>query len=104
MSRAHVEMSTRALKDLSSLDPPIRRRAENFIERRFRVIPRPANLDIRPLERKSPWLRARAGQLRIICRRLTSAELVVRGGGATQGYLIVRIVQRRELERAVADL
>lgn len=104
MTSAYVELSTRAIKDLRRLDPSLRARAETFIQRRLRAVPQLPNLDIRSLEGKPPWLRARVGELRIICRRLTSAELTARQVTVAQGYLIVRIVPRRELERAVSEL
>jgi hypothetical protein len=73
------------------------------------TIPLPANLDVAPISGHAPWLRLRAGDFRILFRRLTAAELdllVLRRGaveGAT-GFLIGRIVDRSELERAVDTL
>ncbi len=104
MTTAHVELSTRAYKDLRQLEPSVRHRIESFIEKRLRVIPQPANLDIRQLQGKGPWLRVRVGELRIVCRRLTASELAARGVSVPLGYLIVRVVQRSDLERAVAQL
>lgn len=82
----------------------MRLRVETFVQRRLRRIPPPANLDVRPLEGKAPWLRVRVGDVRIVCRRLTNAELAARGVRAPGGYLIVRVVHRRELERAIGEL
>lgn len=104
MTTAHVELSTRAYKDLRQLDPSARHRIEAFIEKRLRVIPRPANLDIRQLQGKAPWLRVRVGELRVVFRRLTAAELAAHGVSVPLGYLIVRVVQRGDLERAVSQL
>lgn len=104
MTTAHVELSTRADKDLRQLDVSVRHRIESFIAKRLRVIPQPPNLDIRQLQGNAPWLRVRIGELRIICRRLSASELAARGVSAPLGYLIVRVVQRSELERAIAEL
>lgn len=57
----------------------------------------------------APWLRLRAGNFRILFRRLTRAELdmlVLRRGAldGETGFLVGRIVDRSELERAVDAL
>ena len=66
----------------------------------------PENLDVRPVAGHAPWLRLRAGNFRILFRRLTRAELdllALRRGTAESdtGFLIARIVDRSGLERAV---
>ena len=66
----------------------------------------PENLDVRPIAGHAPWLRLRAGNFRILFRRLTRAELdllTLRRGTdeSDTGFLIGRIVDRSELERAV---
>jgi hypothetical protein len=70
------------------------------------TIPPPANLDVTPLMGHAPWLRLRAGDFRILFRRLTRSELdllVLRRGAleGDTGFLVGRIVHRSELERAV---
>jgi hypothetical protein len=73
------------------------------------TIPPPANLDVTPIIGHAPWLRLRAGDFRILFRRLTRAELdllALRRGtfeGDT-GLLVGRVVDRSELERAVDTL
>ena len=69
----------------------------------------PANLDVAPISGRAPWFRLRAGDFRILFRRLTAAELdllVLRRGAAegATGFFIGRIVDRSELERAVDTL
>jgi hypothetical protein len=66
----------------------------------------PENLDVRPVAGHAPWLRLRAGDFRILFRRLTRAELdllALRRGAVESdtGFLVGRIVDRSELERAV---
>jgi hypothetical protein len=68
--------------------------------------PPPENLDVRPVAGHAPWLRLRAGDFRILFRRLTRAELdllALRRGAVESdtGFLVGRIVDRSELERAV---
>jgi hypothetical protein len=64
--------------------------------------------DIVALQGRPPWRRLRAGDWRIIFRPLTSAEvksLPRKGRGLPQrGYLVARIVNRRDLERAIRRL
>jgi hypothetical protein len=72
----------------------------------LQATPPPENLDVRPLAGHAPWLRLRAGIFRILFRRLTRAELdllALRRGTVESdtGFLIGRIVDRSELERAV---
>jgi hypothetical protein len=55
-------------------------------------------LDVRPLEGRKPWRRLRVGDWRILFRPLSSQE------SPSGGYLVARIVNRRELERAVREL
>jgi len=64
---------------------------------------------VAPIRGHAPWLRLRAGDFRILFRRLTGAELdllVLRRGAVEgdTGFLIGRIVDRSELERAVCTL
>lgn len=58
------------------------------------------NLDIKPLAGAAPWHRLRVGDYRVLCRRVEPNEAV----DAETGWLVARIVQRRDLERAVSTL
>jgi hypothetical protein len=69
--------------------------------------------DVKALQGAAPWLRMRVGDYRIIYRPLSKDELAqaveeTRASGdepeASEGYLVQRIVHRRDLERAVASL
>jgi hypothetical protein len=69
----------------------------------------PANLDVKPLAGRSPWRRLRVGDWRVLFRPLTAPERValarVRGREIAPGTVLVdRILNRRELERAIARL
>jgi hypothetical protein len=66
--------------------------------------PLPSNLDIVALRGRAPWLRLRSGDWRVLLRPLSAAELADVGGAAERGFLVARIVNRRDLERAVATL
>jgi len=60
------------------------------------------NLNIVPLQRP-PWRRLRTGDWRIIYRPLTPAEVKALGRKG-RGYLVARIVNRRDLEDAIRRL
>lgn len=55
-------------------------------------MPLPPNVDTRPLEGLKPWYRLRLGDHRVLCRP------------ETEGWLVVCVVHRRDLERAVRSL
>ncbi len=57
-----------------------------------------AELDIVPLVGKPPYRRLRIGTYRVLFRPATTAEVPL------GGYLVVRIVHRRDLERAKDSL
>ena len=59
---------------------------------------RVANLDIKPLTGRRPWMRLRTGDWRILFRPITPDEHPV------GGYLVARIVNRRDLDEAVRKL
>lgn len=102
MTRARILFSERATNDISRLDLEMRERVLSVIRNRMGILPTPTNLDMKPLEGRPPWLRVRVGDVRVLCRRLTTAEL--RATGAERGYLIARVVRRRDLDRATARL
>lgn len=83
------EFDARAGRDLRQLDKPERRRILDALEG---LDDDAANLDIRALEGRAGWLRLRSGDYRILYRA---------GGG---GWRVARIVNHRDLERAVAGL
>ena len=66
-------------------------------------MPPRSNLDIRPLTGRSPWLRLRIGAVRVILRQLTPSETGLLGL-KSPGYLVERIVDRRDLDDALRPL
>lgn len=63
-----------------------------------------ANLNIKAVSGRPPWLRMRAGDYRVLCRPLTGNELAARGVAETTGYIVARVIHRSELHRAIATL
>lgn len=55
-------------------------------------------LDVKPLQGISPWLRLRVGEYRILYRPTDPDEV------AGVSYLVARVVHRGDLERAVSTL
>jgi mRNA-degrading endonuclease RelE of RelBE toxin-antitoxin system len=61
-------------------------------------------LDIVALEGRRPWRRLREGDWRIIFRPLSQAEARRLGIADGDALLVARIVNRRDLERAIRTL
>jgi hypothetical protein len=62
----------------------------------------PGEVDARPLIGADPWQRLRVGTWRVIFRALSPSELS--GFPEDRGYLIERVVRRKDLERATKGL
>lgn len=92
-----IELATRAVRDVRRLDGPVRRRVRDALEE---LAIGAENADVKALAGQAPWLRLRVGDWRVIYRPLTEAEAA--NGGA--GVLIARVVNRRDLLRAVRTL
>lgn len=100
-----VELSRKAQRDLCPLRrQPIWALIERALTHELTVEPPPENLDIKPLVGATPWLRLRVGVYRIIYRPMPSEELVALGSDATLGYLVERVIHRRDLMDAVRSL
>lgn len=100
----HIELSRRALRDLRRIDRADQRRLLDLLENDLAVEPQPPNLDVKHLAGRSPWLRLRRGGYRILYRPLTNAELRTIGTELPDGFLVERIVDRGDLDRATATL
>jgi mRNA-degrading endonuclease RelE of RelBE toxin-antitoxin system len=99
-----VELSKRALRDLRRIDHKSRRRLLDLLEDELAAEPQPANLDIKPLTGRAPWLRARRGEYRVLYRPLSSGELHALRAHEQAGFLVERVIDRGDLERAAATL
>jgi mRNA-degrading endonuclease RelE of RelBE toxin-antitoxin system len=107
---AHVELSSKAQRDLKRLGPgPEQKAIVDALMVGLGAVPPPENLDIKMLKGFPQYLRLRVGDYRIIYRPIDPAELpwLSEGTGTPEvvtAYLVARIVHRRDLERAVASL
>jgi mRNA-degrading endonuclease RelE of RelBE toxin-antitoxin system len=106
LNTKHIAMARQAVRDLRSLTHSQGLDRVEAALVGLEANPTPDNLDIKALKGQRPWLRARAGDWRIIFRPLTRAELLRwrEYEQQTQGYLVARIVHRRDLERTVRTL
>jgi len=102
--RGRVELSTRAVKDLRRLDRAMRDRVTRVLRDQLSLHARPSNVDVAPLQGRAPWSRLRPGSHRVIFRPLSAAELAVLDADERSGILVERVIQRRELERAIMGL
>ena len=98
---ATIRLAERAQRDLRGLPTPQLRRIRNATEALARG---EANLDVRPLSGRPSWLRLRVGDYRLLYRPLSEDELATLPERPHAGYLVARVVNRRELERAIATL
>jgi mRNA-degrading endonuclease RelE of RelBE toxin-antitoxin system len=87
---AAVELSKRGLRDLRRVGPgPEQTRIADAL----RSLEKGAtNLDVKAIQGRSPWLRLRVGDYRVLYRPVD------------QGWWVERIVSRGDLDRAVATL
>lgn len=83
------ELSSRAERDLRRLGPADRKSVATALRA---LAAGGANLDVKTVEGRSPWRRLRVGDNRVLYR---STE---------DGFLVERIVNRRDLERAIKTL
>lgn len=97
MTSLSVEFSARAVRDLKRIDAPERRRIREALEQ---LALGAENLDVKALAGQSPWLRLRAGDWRVLYRPRTPTEEIQTG----PGLLVARVVNRRDLLRAVRTL
>jgi mRNA-degrading endonuclease RelE of RelBE toxin-antitoxin system len=100
----HIELSKRALRDLRRVDHANRRRLMSILEDDLAAEPQPPNLDVKPLAGRAPWLRLRRGDYRIVYRPMTDAEMRAVPADGQAGFLVERVVDRRDLERAISTL
>src|SRR5271170_5111813 len=99
-----VELSKRALRDLRRIDQKSRKRLLDLLENDLAAEPQPANLDIKALTGRAPWLRLRRGEYRVLYRPLADSELRALAASEQAGFLVERVVDRGDLERAASAL
>ncbi|MGH9212371.1 MAG: type II toxin-antitoxin system RelE family toxin [Acidimicrobiales bacterium] len=106
----HVELTRRAEKDLRQLDKPARVRIADGLRRCLAAEPQPENVDVKPLVGAEPWLRLRVGLYRVLYRPLAPDELshllaeLPEDDRPDEGYLVERIIHRRDLDRTAECL
>lgn len=92
-----VGLSASAVRDLKRIEAPERRRIRTALEE---LADGTENLDVKPLAGQSPWLRLRTGDWRVLYRSRSPEEEAELG----PGLLVARVVNRRDLLRAVRSL
>lgn len=95
----HIELAGRAERDLRKITGTERQR----IRQGLVGLARGAQGDVKALAGRAPWLRIRLGDYRVLYRPLTADEMR-RLGRTGEGYLVARVVHRRDLEQAVGTL
>ena len=89
----NITLAPRATRDLKRLDRPTRKR----VRQAFGALAADAsNLDIKPVAGHAPWRRLRVGEHRVLYRELP--------GEANSRYLVARVIDRRDLHRAIDRL
>jgi mRNA-degrading endonuclease RelE of RelBE toxin-antitoxin system len=89
----NIKLAPRAIRDLKGLDRQTRERMQQAFEA---LGVDAANLDIKPVAGHRPWRRLRVGEHRVLFREL-NAETGAR-------YLVARVIDRRDLHRAIDKL
>jgi mRNA interferase RelE/StbE len=88
-----IKLAPRAIRDLKGLDRQTRKRVQNA----FQALERDAaNLDVKPVAGRAPWRRLRVGEHRVLYRELVDEP--------DARYLVARVIDRRDLHRAIDKL
>jgi len=88
-----IKLAPRAIRDLKGLDRHTRKR----VQRAFETLGADAaNLDVKPVAGHAPWRRLRVGEHRVLYRELIDE--------ADARYLVARVIDRRDLYRAIDRL
>jgi mRNA-degrading endonuclease RelE of RelBE toxin-antitoxin system len=90
---SNIKLAPRAIRDLKHLDHKTRKR----VQQAFQALgTEAANLDIKPVAGNAPWRRLRVGEHRVLYRELADE--------ADARYLVARVIDRRDLHRAIDKL
>jgi mRNA interferase RelE/StbE len=88
-----IALAPRAIRDLKRLD----RATVKRMRQAFQALAAGAeNLDIKPVAGRTPWRRLRVGEYRVIYRELDD--------DSESRYLVARVIDRRDLHRAIDKL
>jgi mRNA-degrading endonuclease RelE of RelBE toxin-antitoxin system len=88
-----IELAPRAVRDLKRLDRQTRKR----VQQAFQALGADAaNLDIKPVAGRAPWRRLHVGEHRVLYRELAEET--------DSRYLVARVIDRRDLHRAIDKL
>ena len=87
-----IKLAPRAIRDLKGLDRQTRKRVQNAFQA---LETDAANLD-KPVAGRAPWRRLRVGEHRVLYRELTDEP--------DARYLVARVIDRRDLHRAIDKL
>ncbi len=90
---SNIKLAPRAIGDLKHLDRKTRKRVQQAFEAWGTDA---ANLDIKPVAGHAPWRRLRVGEHRVLYRELTDK--------ADARYLVARVIDQRDLHRAIDKL
>jgi mRNA interferase RelE/StbE len=89
----NIKLAPRAIRDLKQLDRKSRKRVQQAFEA---LGANAANLDIKLVAGHAPWRRLRAGEHRVLYRELAE--------DTDARYLVARVIDRRDLHRAIDRL
>jgi len=92
-----IQLLPRAVRDLRRIDGPTRRRIAQALDA---LAAGAANTNVKALAGSAPWLRLRVGDWRVLYRPRSAVESAATG----PGYIVARVVNRRDLLRAVSTL
>ncbi len=88
-----VELAPRAIRDVKGLDRQTRKRVQQALQT---LQEGAANPDVKPVAGHAPWRRLRVGEHRVLYRELAA--------DADARYLVARVIDRRDLHRAIDKL
>jgi len=101
----HVELAARAARDLRGLPEADRNQVIADMRENLAANPQPDNANVKALQGAAPWLRLRSGDFRVLYRPMTTKELKAAGvEPGRRGFLVGRVINRRDLMKAIRSL
>ncbi len=97
----HFEFEKNVRKDFKRLPVNVRTKLRKAFDSKGTFSSKP---DIKPLKGRDPWLRLRIGSYRVILRPLTKDELATLETGEKRGFLVARVIHRKDLEKQTRHL